>query len=464
MGVTYSNLRRTKSLVFPKKMENMSKEIIIKNTKRRITVRNTSKIMTNFKKENDNLENILESKTDKTDFGKKDEETINKAQNQNNKKLKSLSVQNLVKIEGGNNFSENNNNNQDDIYPESLDTNSSSSQIDEEIDNKLLLDEQYNEKNDNSIDEEEEYEGEEEEENEEEYDKNKNKENQIIITNNIKTVFIDTKLKGKNQNIKDDTKIIKTEDENSTYLNSRTSSISTTFDYEFNFYRNGNEIREGYISKLISKNIWNPNMKPKQHNSIIIFDWDDTLLPTSFLTPNGFFNENMELSNEDQEKLLKLEKSVFLLLTEALEKGNVYIITNAGKGWVEYSAQKFYPSIIELLSKIEIISARGEYEKIYPGNSREWKIQAFLNLLNFVNVKLVTNIICIGDSLFEIEAGRILASKFKEAFIKTIKFKEAPKLDELIKQLDLVSHQFSFIYSSIKNLTIRVEKIKKERI
>ena len=76
-------------------------------------------------------------------------------------------------------------------------------------------------------------------------------------------------------------------------------------------------------------------------------------------------------------------------------------------------------------------------------------------------MKLVTNIICIGDSLFEMEAGRILASRFTEAFVKTIKFREAPKLDELIKQLKLVSLQFSSIYSSIKNLTIRVEKIEK---
>ena len=56
----------------------------------------------------------------------------------------------------------------------------------------------------------------------------------------------------------------------------------------------------------------------------------------------------------------------------------------------------------------------------------------------------------------------ILASKFSEAFIKTIKFREAPKLDELLKQLKLVYAQFGSIYSSIKNLTIRVERKKKE--
>jgi hypothetical protein len=174
------------------------------------------------------------------------------------------------------------------------------------------------------------------------------------------------------------------------------------------------------------------------------------------------FNEDITLSESEQDKMLKLEQSVLTLLNETVEKGNVYIITNAGKGWVEYSAKRFYPSIVEVLSKIKIISARGEYEKIYPGNSRQWKIQAFLNLLNYVDVKLVTNIICIGDSLFEMEAGRILASKFTEAFIKTIKFREAPKLDELIKQLKLVCVQFGAIYSSIKNLTIRVEKKKRE--
>jgi hypothetical protein len=180
------------------------------------------------------------------------------------------------------------------------------------------------------------------------------------------------------------------------------------------------------------------------------------------LTPGGVFNENIILSDSDQEKLSTIEHYVSELLNSSVEKGNVFIITNAGKGWVEYSANRFYPSIKNNLKKIEIISARGEYEKLYPGNSREWKIQAFLTLLKFVNIKLVTNIICVGDSLFEMEAGRILASKFTEAFIKTIKFREAPKLDELIKQLKLVNQQFGTIYSSIKNLTIRVEKKKKE--
>ena len=232
-------------------------------------------------------------------------------------------------------------------------------------------------------------------------------------------------------------------------------------EYELNYYRTGDNIRNSYIQKLVSKALYLPKNRPKTHNSLIIFDWDDTLLPTTFLTKGGIFNENIIISENEQKKLEKLENSALNLLNIALTKGDVYIITNAGLGWVEYSAKRFYPKIEEILPKIQIISARGEWEKDYPGDSRKWKIQSFLSLQKSLDTKLVTNIICLGDSLFEIEAGRVLATRFGEAFVKTIKFKESPKLDELYKQLTLVLNQFNSICSAVKNLTIRVEKKKK---
>ena len=229
-------------------------------------------------------------------------------------------------------------------------------------------------------------------------------------------------------------------------------------DYELNFYRNGDEIRSSYITKLICKKIWSPSSKNKTHNSLIIFDWDDTLLCTTYLNKNNLVDDNIILSEKDKEKISKLEKSVYNLLSISIEKGDVFIITNAGAGWVEFSSQKYYPSILELLTKIKIISAREEYEYLFPDDPRMWKIQSFLNMQKFFNSNLVTNIICLGDSFIEIEAGKILASKFNQAYIKTVKFREFPKPDELNKQLNLVYNQFDIIYKSIKNLTIRVEK------
>ena len=468
MGVTHGELKKknkSSSTLMKQGKKNLNRD----DQNRRITFgKNQSQMTKDFKNEYEASESKPQTKTDKTiDETKKIEEDIkNKSHLDTIKNLKCLSTEKLFKIEN-HNF-----NNHEDNLPNSYETNFSSTKSNEDLANKLLYEDIYNGADDNnSIDEEDEDENEENEEKDEEQNEEEKKKNVMLITNNIKAVFVDSKLNGKEQKTEDKNKEQEEKQKENEEINnetnipkvsSETSISSSTFDYELNFYRNGNDIRQSYISKLISKNVWIPNMKPKQHNSLIIFDWDDTLLPTSFLTPGGVFNEDITLSESDQDKMLKLEQSVFTLLNETVEKGNVYIITNAGKGWVEYSARRFYPKIVDILSKIKIISARGEYEKIYPGNSRQWKIQAFLNLLNYVDVKLVTNIICVGDSLFEMEAGRILASKFTEAFIKTIKFREAPKLDELIKQLKLVCVQFGAIYSSIKNLTIRVEKKKRE--
>ena len=77
---------------------------------------------------------------------------------------------------------------------------------------------------------------------------------------------------------------------------------------------------------------------------------------------------------------LELEQTTLKILTKAVERGDVYIITNAIKGWVENSSHYFYPNIIQILKKIKIIYARKEYVKIFPGNDKHWKIEAFSNL------------------------------------------------------------------------------------
>ena len=98
-------------------------------------------------------------------------------------------------------------------------------------------------------------------------------------------------------------------------------------------------------------------------------------MPTYFLTKGGVFNENIILTENEQKKIETLETSAFNLLNMALTKGDVYIITNAGLSWVEYSANKFYPKIYKILQKIQIISARGEWENTFPGDTKKWKIQ-----------------------------------------------------------------------------------------
>ena len=359
---------------------------------------------------------------------------------QKNKIFKSLSYEKLERIEESNK-----NTNKNGIYNNLYDGGKPyASKL--EINKKLLEEEENIYKdmdNDNSI--------------EEGSDLNSNsnsasnKELQMI-DENIKSLFLNS-----TKSIKEKTISASINEDKS--INSPNQEQS---EYELNYYKKEIALRNSYYQKLVSTKFYLPMNKPKSHNSLIIFDWDDTLLPTTFLTQGGgIFNENLVLSENDHRKIEKLEKSVLNLLNMAITKGDVYIITNAGLGWVEYSAQKFYPNVFEILQKITIISARGEFEKDYPGDSRRWKLQTFLSLQKRLNTKLVTNIICLGDSLFEIEAGRVLGTQFSEAFVKTIKFKEGPKPEELNKQLTLVANQFHSIYIAVKNLTIRVEKKKK---
>lgn len=219
---------------------------------------------------------------------------------------------------------------------------------------------------------------------------------------------------------------------------------------------NGN-IRKSYYSKLIYKNIWMNGQKRKSHNNLFIFDWDNTILPTSFLDKEEIMNEN-NLPEEYKDIFLILEMSIINVINYALNKGDVYIITNSSIGWVEFSSNKYLNKFKYLLDKIHIISARNEYEDSFPEEPKIWKEKAFLSLKDKINDNIPTNIICFGDSIVELEAGKKLASKINNSFIKTIKLKENPEPEDLIKQLNLIFKKFDYIYSSAKNMTIRIDK------
>ena len=242
------------------------------------------------------------------------------------------------------------------------------------------------------------------------------------------------------------------------------SAPSYSENFVLNFIKIEKGTRGGYFNKLISKGLLNsPNVEKKyKFNNIYIFDWDDTLLCTTVLSPCGYFDDNMIILPSKLEKIQKLEILVKKLLTITTEKGDTYIITNSEPGWVEYSCKRFFPNTFPLLSKIKIISSRGLYEKKFPKDFKTWKIMAFNEIIKNYEKNLPTNIICMGDSSYEIEAAHGLAGKFPNGFIKAIKFREYPKIDELINQLNLVLDKFNFIYSACKNWTITVDKKKKK--
>ena len=108
------------------------------------------------------------------------------------KNLKSLSVENLVKIENHN----------DEVLPGSLETNCSSNKSKEDFKKILNDDDVYNDMDENNS-----FEEENEDNNEEEKEENENdakevekKKKELMVTNNMKTVFIDSKPTNKEEN------------------------------------------------------------------------------------------------------------------------------------------------------------------------------------------------------------------------------------------------------------------------
>ena len=158
--------------------------------------------------------------------------------------------------------------------------------------------------------------------------------------------------------------------------------------------RTGDRIRSDLLSKLTYQKIWlTPFEKPSTHQTVFIYDWDDTLLCTSFLNPTGFYDENLEIPELAKKHLEKLEKAVEKVLKESIKYGKTYIVTNAAEGWVQFSSKKYMPKVYEALQKVEVISARSKFEKQYPGDSYEWKMQAFTEIQKELESSMITNII-----------------------------------------------------------------------
>ena len=224
-------------------------------------------------------------------------------------------------------------------------------------------------------------------------------------------------------------------------------------DYFFNYidFKGQKNIVNSYYSNLT----YRIKHLKKNIDNLFIFDWDNTLFPTYFLAQENILYEN-EIPSEYLLLFSLLEDRLLKLLQFCINIGDTYIITNSSVGWVEHSINKYYPGLLKILNDIDIISAKNEYEHIYQ-NKKIWKEKAFLSLKDKINKNSITNIICFGDSYNDLEAGKKLASEIENCFIKTIKFKEKPEPEDLIKQINLILTKINYINSRLKNLCITIE-------
>ncbi|CAL1173760.1 unnamed protein product [Cladocopium goreaui] len=173
--------------------------------------------------------------------------------------------------------------------------------------------------------------------------------------------------------------------------------------------------------------VWRPC---SETDTVIIFDWDDTLLCSSAINAQQWRQDQLE----------QLESMVESILETAMQLGETMIVTNGNSSWVQDSARRFLPNLSKILSRVKVMSARAVYEQSFPGDPFAWKRQAFKEILARRRQEGYhpdgVNLIVLGDSPAEIQAAKSATKVLNgRSVIKTVKFKEAPSVNELLGQL-----------------------------
>lgn len=177
---------------------------------------------------------------------------------------------------------------------------------------------------------------------------------------------------------------------------------------------------------------------PRLQVTKIVFDWDDTFMPTSWL-------EKIKHSPDQEglQELADLSKVAISVITQAKLYGLVIIVTNADEGWVHQSCSQHMPLLQPHLAGIPVISAQEKYSLLYP-DPRQWKIAAFRDeLLPDLLPYTSLNVISIGDGLPEFTAINYLKNLIKpylniNLITKGIKLLEKPEPNMLRQQLEIV--------------------------
>ena len=182
---------------------------------------------------------------------------------------------------------------------------------------------------------------------------------------------------------------------------------------------------------------------------VFVFGWDDTLLSKECTLAKS---ENPTLNPEKITATQRLETQVFQLLSKALEKGKVYIVTNSLDPWVQTSASLCFPKVAEILPKIKVISARSLFESRIADAPVAWKFYAFEEIvfenqqqnLDFISTDEPPTItyFVFDDTWIAREAIRSSTRSYSTARRKSFKLLDSHSVELLELQLTVLNSQF----------------------
>jgi len=186
--------------------------------------------------------------------------------------------------------------------------------------------------------------------------------------------------------------------------------------------------------------------------NVIVFDWDDTLFPTSFMqgvlqqhglqkvTPSSAFYQELRRHAQFVESILRTARKV----------ANVAIVTLAGRSWVNVSAERYLPGLCiqDLLEELKIpVYYAIEYIPVkahfVEAEEVDLHVIAKRNAMNKFIKKVcktkgaVSHIVSIGDSRAEAEALKeIVWTTLENSHCTTVHLLDSPSLEDLTDEIE----------------------------
>jgi len=187
--------------------------------------------------------------------------------------------------------------------------------------------------------------------------------------------------------------------------------------------------------------------------TLLIFDWDDTVLPSTWVQANNIrLDRCHELLPWQREMLSEAAQTVAETLRMAKQFGTVVFVTNAERGWIELSCQRFMPTLYPFLEGIKVLSARTMYERsgASPFDWKHWAFESEISrIFGLQNISEATgrkNVVSFGDSNHEREALWRATATLPNCRSKSVKFVERPAA------INLISKQHSLVCSQLHGI------------
>mmetsp|Transcript_50852 Transcript_50852/g.143154 ORF Transcript_50852/g.143154 Transcript_50852/m.143154 type:complete len:419 (-) Transcript_50852:70-1326(-) len=202
-----------------------------------------------------------------------------------------------------------------------------------------------------------------------------------------------------------------------------------------------------------------PQPPANARRALILFDWDDTLCPTTWIQAcpqlrdalNGF--RGPRRVGEVWDKLRDHARAVKQLMQTATSLGTVALVTLAERPWVAISIRDFMPEA-DSVSNLSVFYARENMVSSFAaGGCPLTAMKRKAMELATEQLKLDTgdvmweNLISIGDSEVERRAahdvGRALQSRGALRWTKTVKLREHPDVAQLTWQVRALNERLA---------------------